>query len=55
MHRKSIEKKHYSLGITFALFILIMSSIVITTLFIRGNQSNDIKEKLQEIGYGKTV
>jgi len=53
MHRKSIEKKHYSLGITFALFILIMSSIVITTLFIRGNQSNDIKEKLQEIGYGK--
>jgi len=49
MYNKNVGSKHYSLGITFALFIIIMSSLVIVALI---NTDNSSSSKLEEIDYG---
>jgi len=49
MGRRNVQTKHYSLGVIFALFILIMSSIVILTLL---NDSNEETTIFEEVNYG---
>lgn len=54
MNKENIEKKHYSLGITFALFILTMASLAMVAAFnINGRSDNDkARKKIAEVGYG---
>lgn len=49
MYNKNVGSKHYSLGITFALFIIIMSSLVIVALL---NTDDTASNKLEEIDDG---
>lgn len=54
MNENNMNRKHYSLGVTFSLFILIMASLaMIVTFKINDNDENKIKDKIEEIGYGK--
>ena len=52
MSRRDIDKKNYSLVVTFVLFLIVMISIVIGVLFIRDKQNENIQDKIKEIGYG---
>ncbi len=54
MQKNSIERKHYSLGIIFSIFIISMASIVAFTLYNKNlNTDTDFQSKIKEIGYGK--
>ena len=53
MNKKNVQRKHYSLGVVFSLFIVVMSTLVVTAMFVRDNRNNDIQNKIQELGYGK--
>lgn len=54
MNKNNMDKKHYSLGVTFSLFILTMASLAMIVAFnINGNEENKARTKIEEIGYGK--
>ena len=50
MYNENLKNKHYSLVVTFSLFILVMASLVMVTL-IQSNTENDFHNKLEEINY----
>lgn len=52
MYKKNIKNKHYSLVVTFSLFILVMSTLV-TIVLLNKNSEDNLKDKLKEIGYSK--
>lgn len=52
MNRRNIEKKHYSLGVTFSLFILVMASFIVVSIFIKDKKDESLQNKIQEIGHG---
>lgn len=55
MNKKNIDKKHYSLSVTFSLFILVMASLAILVAFnINSNEeTRTVRDKIREVGYGK--
>lgn len=53
MSKNNMEKKHFSLGVTFSLFIFIMASIVVIALFAKDKQNDSLQDKIKEVGYGK--